>query len=216
MENETPRQDINVYADILTRIQMCRLPPKKKVLDLGAGGMLLREVYPYLSDITFVDLPEAENGTFQRLKHLWRKEPHYTFVETSCEDLSMFEDKSFGLVVFSHVIEHLTDEQIEKTMKEVNRVMEQGGTFLIATPNIHGRKLVGKYMKNDCHEKEFSGEELLDLVHKHGFKVVNEYPGIMEVEKGNTDAHTANIEPRMTKNLKNCYFLYFVCRRENE
>ena len=109
--------DVNVYADVLTRIELVNLPYVKNILDLGAGNCILHETYPYNdTHITFTDLAKSDNNTFQRKKEWLRKLDRYSFVETPCYDLSMFEDNSFEMVMFSHVIEHLTKEQIAKTM----------------------------------------------------------------------------------------------------
>jgi len=51
----------------------------------------------------------------------------------SAEDLSCFADGEFGVVVALHLVEHLTDPL--GTIRQVNRILGDGGLFLFATPN---------------------------------------------------------------------------------
>ena len=56
-----------------------------------------------------------------------RNVPH--FIQGDIQDLSMFEDKKFGAVFASHVIEHVEDP--DAALAEINRVSE---TVFVITP----------------------------------------------------------------------------------
>ena len=55
-----------------------------------------------------------------------------------------FEDSSFDLVTCTEVIEHL--EHYRKTIREMYRVLEPGGTLVISTPNILNLKSRIRYL----------------------------------------------------------------------
>lgn len=45
-----------------------------------------------------------------------------------------FADASFNVVIIKHIVEHLPDPQ--RAIQEIGRVTEQGGTLILATPNL--------------------------------------------------------------------------------
>ncbi len=55
---------------------------------------------------------------------------------TSSTDLSAIADYSVDITFTSNFFEHLTREEIVKTIREVKRVLVKGGSFLILQPNI--------------------------------------------------------------------------------
>ncbi|MCL0094970.1 class I SAM-dependent methyltransferase [Dehalococcoidia bacterium] len=69
-----------------------------------------------------------------------------------------FANNSFDVIVSFETIEHL--ERYEDFLKECNRVVKDDGTFICSTPN---RKARFGY-KNPIHFKEFSTEELYELL----------------------------------------------------
>lgn len=51
----------------------------------------------------------------------------------SADNLGIFADESFDVVVALHLVEHLVDP--ESSIREINRILTAGGLFLFATPN---------------------------------------------------------------------------------
>src|SRR5687768_538674 len=51
----------------------------------------------------------------------------------SADELGFFADRSFDVVVALHLVEHLVDPQ--RAIRDVNRMLVDGGLFLYATPN---------------------------------------------------------------------------------
>jgi len=80
-------------------------------------------------------------------------------------------DSSFGVVHFSHLIEHVPDPRA--FLAEVRRILAPGGLAVITTPNIDGlqARLFGKGWRSAIadHLVLFSRRTLQRLVAEHGF-----------------------------------------------
>jgi len=200
--------DPNIYADVWLRLEMIRLPFVKKVLDLGSCSCTLKDTYPYKgTHITFTDLKNSDGYIFQRVMEENKDDDRYSFVETPCYDLSPFDDNSFEMVTFSHVIEHLTTEEINKTMKEIKRVLIPNGLLIISTPNKPSRKLLGNYCAHPGHIEEFSTEDIIDIIDRHKFKeIVSE--GVLKVRNQNG---IPSVESGLFKDTISSYVLFFIC-----
>lgn len=185
--------DINVYAHVRGSMLVSQLPYAKDILDLGAGRGDFAMYYPYITNITFVDKDSDECGSFSKYCVPRYTAPRFKHIRASCDNLSMIADNSFDMVIMSQMIEHLTDEQVNNTMKEIKRVLRSGGYLAMSTPNIVTRKLVGKYLANEFHIKEYTNEELLSIHRLHGFNVILN-KGILRVAEGkvwlNEEPHT--------------------------
>ena len=51
-------------------------------------------------------------------------------------DLSQFEDESIDEIYASHVVEHIDQKNIKKTLKGINRVLKNDGKFYISVPDL--------------------------------------------------------------------------------
>jgi len=84
-----------------------------------------------------------------------------------------FSDGSFDAVLASHLIEHLNDPR--SFLIEVNRVLKEGGSVFITTPNISGfqARLYGGLWRSAIfdHLYLFSVRTLSKLLKKTGFKI---------------------------------------------
>ena len=54
----------------------------------------------------------------------------------SITDLSQFEDESINEIYASHVVEHVDQKNIKKTLKGIYRVLKNGGKFYVSVPNM--------------------------------------------------------------------------------
>lgn len=55
----------------------------------------------------------------------------------NANDLSQFSDNTFAEIYASHIVEHLDyKEELIKTLKEWNRVLEPGGKIFISVPDL--------------------------------------------------------------------------------
>lgn len=96
----------------------------KRLLDLGAGSGLLSTYFASRgADVTAAD---RDTSTFQ---------PDLPVVTIDGDDLP-FEDASFDIVVFNHVIEHVGDRPAQgHVLDEISRILKPGGQLYIAVPN---------------------------------------------------------------------------------
>ena len=51
-------------------------------------------------------------------------------------DLSQFDDNSIEEIYASHVLEHVAQKKVEKTLKEIHRVLVQNGKFYVSVPDM--------------------------------------------------------------------------------
>jgi SAM-dependent methyltransferase len=115
----------NRYYALLTR----RFGPKSgRLLEIGCGlGHLLVWMVDryniYGTDINLSALCQARKNV-----------PGGNYLQLSAEDLRVFPDGCFQIVIAKHVVEHLPDP--EKAIVEISRVLAPGGLFLVATPNL--------------------------------------------------------------------------------
>lgn len=102
-------------------------PGGGKLLELGCGlGHLLGLLQ---DDFACVGIDIAEYS----IEQLTHNAPRATGLVMSADDLSPFGDGEFSAVVGLHLVEHLPDPA--GTIRQVNRILRPGGTFLFATPN---------------------------------------------------------------------------------
>jgi SAM-dependent methyltransferase len=59
---------------------------------------------------------------------------HKTHLHTASAQELPFSDDSFNVVIIKHIVEHLPDPS--RAIQEIGRVTEQGGTLILATPNL--------------------------------------------------------------------------------
>jgi len=76
----------------------------------------------------------------EEIKEGWKilniqKKPGVDFIG-DITDLSQFEDESIEEVYASHVLEHVSIINIQKTFNGVHRILKKGGKFYISVPNL--------------------------------------------------------------------------------
>ena len=63
-----------------------------------------------------------------------KSEAKRTFLETASAQALPFTDKSFGVVIIKHIVEHLPDPT--QAIREIGRILEPDGILILATPNL--------------------------------------------------------------------------------
>lgn len=102
-------------------------PGGGNLLELGCG---LGHLIGLLQDdfaCTGVDIAEYS------IEQLKRNAPRAKGMVRSADDLSIFDDEKFSVVVALHLVEHLPDPA--DTIRQIDRILKPGGLFLFATPN---------------------------------------------------------------------------------
>ncbi|MBI5370018.1 class I SAM-dependent methyltransferase [Candidatus Uhrbacteria bacterium] len=81
-----------------------------------------------------------------------------------------FEEKFFDVIVSFETIEHLNDHERDLYLKELYRLLKPSGTLIISTPNKRITSPGSITPKNTHHFREYRLNELIDLLHQHGFQ----------------------------------------------
>src|SRR3954469_10004732 len=100
-----------------------------RIVDLGcAAGAVTHFLSGFGCDVVGVD---AEPRAIARARTLF---PELEFVVADVRSLP-FADASFDKAVAADLVEHLDDATFRALLVELNRVLEDGGTFTLYTPN---------------------------------------------------------------------------------
>lgn len=91
-------------------------------------------------------------------------------VMASSTDMKQIKTKSIDVVFANNFFEHLSKEDIIKTIREVYRVLKGGGKFLILQPNI--RFCFKDYWMFFDHITPLNDRSLSEILEINGFKVV--------------------------------------------
>ncbi|NQT75351.1 MAG: class I SAM-dependent methyltransferase [Candidatus Omnitrophica bacterium] len=133
----------------------------KDVLEIGFGdGYGADFLAGHANSVMAVDALE-KNVKLASAKY---KRNTLDFRQASCGDLH-FSDEVFDAVVAFHVIEHIPEADLVKSLEAINRVLKKGGTAFISTLNLDKNKKPNRpYEKNPFHIKEFTYAEFDSLI----------------------------------------------------
>lgn len=81
----------------------------------------------------------------------------------------IFKDKLFDMIVCVEVLEHIDLEELNLTLKEWKRIIKDDGLIYITTPE-RGNDI--STYPNGSHYIEYKHDEFINIVQKHGFKLV--------------------------------------------
>ncbi|MEH1833626.1 MAG: methyltransferase domain-containing protein [Nostoc sp.] len=174
-----------IEAHHLARVKLVQeiLPPAEYILDLGGScpgspeGALMVMGYPYNpQQLDIVDLSQEEriyNRQFEEYPQQFITLDNLTkiyYIYRSMADLSNFPEHAVDLVWSGQSIEHVTEEEAEKVIQEVFRVIKPGGSFCLDTPNRQLTKLlVRRGFVHPEHKIEYTPDELVAKIQKAGF-----------------------------------------------
>lgn len=142
------------------------IPSPRRALDIGcATGMLVR----YLSERGW----HAEGVEICAPAARFGREKRGVTIHVGTLDSQRFPDRSFDLVHFSHVIEHVPDPRT--FLGEVVRVTKPGGYVVVVTPNTASlqARLFGRNWRSAIadHMNLFSRRTLRRLMEEAGLSV---------------------------------------------
>ena len=143
-----------------------------KVLNIGVGGGILEKI-ALSKNIDIYSLDPNEKAIKKLQKLIGKNKAKIGYSQNI-----PFTNDYFDVVVMSEVLEHLTDEAISKTLKEVNRVLKKDGKFIGTVPyneNLDEQIVVcpkcGEKFHRWGHIQSFDKESLLDMLKKEFPKV---------------------------------------------
>ena len=178
-----------VGADLARFLMSIQLMPDQpgRILEIGSNpyfiSRLIRRRFPdselrmtnYFGtpgDVVEQDVVSADGTVLE----VFRSE----LVDTEDAPLP-YEDASFDTVLLCEVIEHLIKDPVYQ-LAEIARVLKPGGTFILTTPNVaratNRHRLAERqgiydpysgYGPHGRHNREYTAEELFDLVTGVGF-----------------------------------------------
>jgi|AntRauTorcE11897_2_1112592.scaffolds.fasta_scaffold00876_14 2-polyprenyl-3-methyl-5-hydroxy-6-metoxy-1,4-benzoquinol methylase len=132
-----------------------------KVLDIGCGdGYLLHRVGTAYPDAELYGIDTEEHAIKLADDYLDEYRHNSTLSQGSAYELPFGAEK-FDTVLMTEVIEHLEDPEL--ALSEANRVLRNGGTFLVTTPN----QQPDIEWDPEYHVHEFTQDELEEILERH-------------------------------------------------
>ena len=135
------------------------IPQQATVLDIGAGYCDFINNITVTNRIALDYSPDFMEYATKGVKT----------IQTPVTNMVGVEDNSVDVVFASNLFEHLSDEELVQTMKEVKRVLKQGGRLILMQPNY--RLAYKTYFDDPTHKKVFSDESLRAFLVSHGFMI---------------------------------------------
>ena len=143
----------------------------KNILDVGCGsGDLIRLLHKEEKDCNFygVDISSENIKTCRS-----RNEFDNVFFKKGKGEELKFKDNVFDEVYCTEVLEHVDD--FNKTMKEIKRVLKNGGKLTLTVPIKESELVLLKfnpnYFKQAGHHRFFSKEDILNELKDYNFEV---------------------------------------------
>jgi len=140
-----------------------RVPPGCKMLEIGHGPGYGLDLLASKVDIIGLDIVPS-------IVEFARKEYPNRRFELYDGARIPFDDEHFDAACMFQVIEHVPDDVA--MLKEVLRVLRDGGTLILTTPNQVLRVPYGERPWNEEHVREYYPEELAEVMANAGFAKV--------------------------------------------
>jgi len=205
------------------------LPYASVIVDLGGAcegrpeGALYAMGYPYRAkELYIVDLPPQKR--LIKSESL-PKEPIFEFEGTTIHyiygtmsDLSFLENDSVEMVFMGESIEHITEEEGDKTFSESFRILKKGSYLILDTPN----RLVTMLQCPDTlinpeHKIEYTPERMRKKIRNKGFTIIREF-GICPFPKSLREKKFFKEEfftPNpISDKPEEAYLMSFICKKD--
>ena len=147
-----------------------------KHLDVGCEGgtfvnFLDKNKFSYGADISINQIKYAKKK-YQTKKH------RFFLIKNN---KLPFDDNSFDVVTNLQLMEHLSFNDNEKLLNEINRVLKPNGKLIITTPNYFGPwiilekivNLLGKVKYDEQHITFFNKKKMINFLNKLGYKSIS-------------------------------------------
>lgn len=129
------------------------------VLDLGAGYCDFINNVPAATRYAVDSSPEITQHAAAGV----------TVVQSRAWEFPAITDGSVDVVHASNILEHFTDEELEKVVSEIRRVLKPSGTLIAMQPNY--AYTYREYFDDPTHKKVFTHVTLRAFLEMHGFTV---------------------------------------------
>ena len=130
----------------------------KKILDFGSGLGLVSQFLGENNEVVAIE-PEKEM-LFAYPNHTYKK------ILGSLEQVEKFESESFDIVLCHNVLEYIEENNREKYLSELKRVLKQDGKLSIIKHNQVGKIMQAVVFSNDV-------DQALDLLKGNEFRSVS-------------------------------------------
>jgi len=166
------------------------------ILDFGCGpGHMIKHLLAFTENSTIhgLDFSSASVATVNK-----KFKNNRNFAGAVCaghasphiHNIRSFQTESMDVVICIEVIEHLNDEQLKSTFKEVYRLLKPGGQFVITTPNEEDLE-ASKTICPECgcifhrwqHVRPWDDREIKKWLEKYGFKIKVVFPCFFRSKK---------------------------------
>ncbi len=158
---------------------------KGRILDIGCG------LYPYF--LTNTDFSEKygldkinEREVCERIKS---QKINLVEHDIETEDRLPFSSCFFDVVVMLATLEHIEPKKLVKILREVNRILKDGGFYIITTPtawtdgllNLMAKLKLVSTVEIDDHKDIYKYTKILSLLEEAGFSKEKMACGYFEV-----------------------------------
>lgn len=99
------------------------------------------------------------------------------FIDSSCTDLSKIKTRAVDVAFASNLLEHLGEEELKDTLKEVQRVLKSKGKLILIQPNFY--YCYREYFHDCTHKTIFTHVGLCDFLSSNGFKIKEVVPRLL-------------------------------------
>lgn len=176
--NVDPRRTI-VWREIIKFISKY-IPQNSTVLDLGAGYCDFINQVKAAKKIAVDYSPDLSKYAAEDVEK----------INSTASDLSVISDESVNVVLSSNLFEHFTEEELQKTINEVYRVLKKGGRIILMGPNF--RLQPGPYFDDHTHKKIFTDSSLASFLIENRFKILLNKPKFLPMEMKNSPSILPN------------------------
>ena len=126
----------NAAARGLLRVTRHVIPPEGRVLDYGTGkGHLIEVLLKCFRGAIEIYGCDCSQQSCQSVNHAFGHDKRFkTCYVSSCRQSPLLSG-FFDVVFLTEVIEHLGEEQLRDTMREIRRLIKHGGVIILTCPN---------------------------------------------------------------------------------
>ena len=147
------------------------------VLDFGCGPGFLLEHFLNIGTTSFGF--DFSDGTVAKVNQKFASRSNWKGAISATALPTAYDDTSFGLITCVETLEHLLDEMIPPTLRELHRLLEPEGILFITTPfaeDLQKSSIYCPFCDHEFHKvqhvRSFDSETMSELLSQHGFDVI--------------------------------------------